>query len=69
MKMNETLLFAHWMSVYEYAEKHNARPSGLGADKVFCSNCECMVDKKTPYCPECGRTMLRWPAGWGGTDK
>lgn len=38
MKTNETTQFAHWMTVYEYAEKHNARPSGLGAGKVFCSN-------------------------------
>lgn len=45
-----------WIDIYEWAEMHDSKPSGMGL-YYWCSECEEAFQKKTKYCPDCGAEM------------
>ena len=47
-----------WLTIREYCEKYNLRPCGFNTE-VFCSFCEEKNDRKTNYCPNCGKKIRR----------
>lgn len=45
-----------WIDIYEWAEMHDSRPSGM-CTYYWCSECEKEQEKKSDFCPNCGARM------------
>lgn len=45
-----------WINIYEWAEMHDSRPSGM-CTYYWCSECEKEQEKKSDFCPNCGARM------------